>query len=92
MTIEFAQDWFDNNISGEVGYTFDSENETYTKTISENDLNLEFSNDGEFRQIQNKWKKIVFIDLEFSDIILSHTVSVESTGFEIDDTVAIRLV
>lgn len=54
MTIEFAQDWFDNNISGEVGYTFDSENETYTKTISENDLNLEFSNDGEFRQIQNK--------------------------------------
>ena len=50
MTIEIAQDWFDNNISEQQGYTFDSENEVYTKTISEADLNFEFSTDtdGEF--------------------------------------------
>ena len=51
MTIEIDQDWFDNNISGEQGYTFDSENEVYTKTIAEADLNFEFSTDtdGEFQ-------------------------------------------
>ena len=50
MTIEIAQDWFNNNISGQQGYTLDSENEVFIKTISENDLNFEFSGDtdGEF--------------------------------------------
>ena len=50
MTIEIAQDWFDNNISEQQGYTLDSEIEVYTKTISEADLNFEFStdSDGEF--------------------------------------------
>ena len=50
MTIEIAQDWFDNNIPGQEGYTLDSENEVYTKTILEADLNFEFSDDtdGEF--------------------------------------------
>ena len=50
MTIEIAQDWFDNNISGEQGFTLDSENEVYTKVILEADLNFEFSTDtdGEF--------------------------------------------
>ena len=50
MTIEIAQDWFDNNISDQVGYTLDSENEVYTKTIEEADLNFAFSDDsdGEF--------------------------------------------
>ena len=50
MTIEIAQDWFNNNISGQEGYTLDSENEIFTKTISEDDLNFEFSSntDGEF--------------------------------------------
>ena len=52
MTIEIAQDWFDNNISGQVGYTLDSENEVYTKTIEEEDLTFEFSTDtdGEFSE------------------------------------------
>ena len=45
MTIEINQDWFNNNISGEQGYTLDSENEVYTKTILEADLNFEFSTD-----------------------------------------------
>ena len=45
MTIEIAEDWFDNNISGQQGYTLDSENEVYTKTISEADLIFEFSTD-----------------------------------------------
>ena len=45
MTIEIAQDWFNNNISGEQGYTLDSENEVYIKTILEADLNFEFSSD-----------------------------------------------
>ena len=50
MTIEIAQDWFDNNISEQQGYTLDSENEVYTKTIPETDLNFEFSadTDGKF--------------------------------------------
>ena len=52
MTIEIDQDWFNNNISGQQGYTLDSENEVYTKTIPEADLNFEFSadTDGEFSQ------------------------------------------
>ena len=56
MTIEIAQDWFDNNISGEQGFTLDSENEVYTKTILETDLNFEFSTDtdGEFSQFEEK--------------------------------------
>ena len=45
MTIQISQDWFDNNISGQQGYILDSENEVYTKTISEADLNFEFSAD-----------------------------------------------
>ena len=45
MTIEIAQDWFNNNISGQAGYTLDSENEVYTKAISETDLNFEFASD-----------------------------------------------
>ena len=51
MTIQIAQDWFNNNISGQEGYTFDSENEVYTKTIAEADLNFEFSidTDGELK-------------------------------------------
>ena len=50
MTIEIAEDWFNNNIFGETGYTFDSENEIFTKTILEDDLNFEFATDadGEF--------------------------------------------
>ena len=50
MTIAIAQDWFNNNISGEQGFTLDSENEVYTKTILEADLSFEFSTDtdGEF--------------------------------------------
>ena len=56
MTIEIAQDWFDNNISEQQGYTLDSENEVYTKTIEEADLNFEFSTDtdGEISKEQ-KW-------------------------------------
>ena len=59
MTIEIAQDWFDNNISGQQGFTLDSENEVYTKTISETDLNFEFSTDtdGEFSKKKNKSEK-----------------------------------
>ena len=50
MTIEIAQDWFINNISGQEGYTLDSENGVFTKIISEDNLNFEFSTDtdGEF--------------------------------------------
>jgi len=50
MTIEIAQDWFNNNISDQTGYSLDSENEIFTKTILEDDLNFEFSTDtdGEF--------------------------------------------
>ena len=47
MTIEIAEDWFDNNISGQEGFTLDSENEVYRKTISEADLTFEFSGGGE---------------------------------------------
>ena len=49
MTIQIANDWFNNNISGQEGYTLDSENGVYTKTIPEADLNFEFSTDGEFK-------------------------------------------
>ena len=56
MTIQIAQDWFDNNISGEQGFTLDSENEVYTKTILEADLNLEFSTDtdGKFSKFEER--------------------------------------
>ena len=54
MTIEIEKDWYDNNISGQQGYTFDSENDIYTKTILEADLIFEFSTDtdGNFSRIQ----------------------------------------
>ena len=50
MTIEIAQEWFNNKISDQTGYSLDSENEIFTKTILEDDLNFEFSTDtnGEF--------------------------------------------
>ena len=66
MTIEIDQDWFDNNISGEQGYTFDSENEVYTKTIAEADLDFEFSTDtdGEF-QMDHEMKPNHFNHVEF---------------------------
>ena len=54
MTIKIAKDWYDNNVSGEEGYTFDSANEIYTKTITEDELNLEFSPEGEFGKISVK--------------------------------------
>ena len=93
MTIQIAQDWFDNNISEQQGYTLDSDNEVYTKTIDEVDLNFEFSTDtdGECSEEQKQDGK-TFFHLEFSDIILSHTVAVTSTGFAIDDTTSIRSV
>ena len=47
MTVEIAEDWFDNNISGQQGFTLDSENEVYRKTISEADLTFEFSTDSD---------------------------------------------
>ena len=90
MTIEIAEDWFNNNISGETGYTLVSENQIFTKTILEDDLTFEFASDtdGEFL------RKFVqsFCSIEFSDIILSHTVLVSSTGFAISDTTSIRSV
>merc|ERR1712136_692959 len=45
MTIEIAEDWFTNNISGETGYTLDSDNQIFSKTILEDDLTFEFSTD-----------------------------------------------
>ena len=50
MTIEIAEDWFNNNISGSTGYTLVSEDQVFTKTILEDDLTFEFSTDtdGEF--------------------------------------------
>ena len=92
MTIEIAEDWFNNNISGQQGFTLDDENEVYRKTILEADLSFAFSadTDGEFSKEQKHNWKHHFDKLWFSDIILSHTVPVTSTGFAIDDTTSIR--
>ena len=62
MTIEIAQDWFDNNISEQQGYTLDSENEVYTKTIEEEDLTFEFQPIlmVSFQRSKNKTGKIFF--------------------------------
>ena len=54
MKIKIAQDWFDNNVRSEEGYTFDETNKIYTKTITEDELELEFSQNGEFRKISVK--------------------------------------
>ena len=56
MKIKIAKDWFDNNVSRGEGYTFNETNEIYTKTITEDELNLEFSPDGEFGKISVKLK------------------------------------
>ena len=50
MTIEIAENWFDNNISGQQGFILDSDNAVYRKTILEADLSFAFSadTDGEF--------------------------------------------
>ena len=53
MTIEIAKDWFDNNISRHQGYTL--ENEVYTKTILEADLNFEFSTDSDGEFLKDKY-------------------------------------
>ena len=94
MTIEIADDWFDNNISGQQGFTLDSDNAVYRKTILEADLSFAFSadTDGEFLNEQKYNWKYHFDNFLFSDIILSHTVPVTSTGFAIDDTTSIRSV
>ena len=56
MKIRIAKNWFDNNLSGEEGYTFNETSEIYTKTITEDELNLEFSPEGEFEKISVKLK------------------------------------
>ena len=56
MKIKIAKDWFDNNVSRGEGYTFNETNEIYTKTITEDELNLEFSPEGEFEKISVKLK------------------------------------
>ena len=92
MTIEIAQDWFINNISGQEGYTLDSENGVFTKIISEDNLNFEFSadTDGEFLK---EWLHVyIYIHFDLSDIILSHTVPVSSSGFAISEAASIRSV
>ena len=72
MTIEIAQDWFDNNISEQQGFTLDSETEVYTKVILEADLNFEFSTDtdGEFPKKENKTEKyrniLINLDVQIS--------------------------
>ena len=50
MTIEIAEDWFDNNISDQQGFTLDDENKVYRKTTLEADLSFAFSadTDGKF--------------------------------------------
>ena len=54
VTIEIAEDWFDNNISGQQGFTLDSGTAVYRKTILEADLSFAFSadTDGEFSKEQ----------------------------------------
>ena len=52
MTIEIADDWFDNNISGQQGFTLDSDNAVYRKTILEADLSFSFSADTDE---QSRW-------------------------------------
>ena len=90
MTIEIAEDWFNNNIADATGYSLDSEDQIFTKTILEDDLTFEFSTDtdGEFFRVFFQ----SFCSFEFLDIILSHTVPVTSTGFAISDTTSIRSV
>ena len=56
MKIRIAKNWFDNNLSGEEGYTFNETSEIYTKTITEDELNLEFSPEGESEKISVKLK------------------------------------
>ena len=43
LTLEIAEDYFNNNLAGETGYTL--ENGVYTKTVGEDDLTFEFSAD-----------------------------------------------
>ena len=72
MTIEIAEDWFDNNISGQEGFTLDDENEVYRKTILEADLSFAFSadTDGEFSkelkiELEIELKNIILINFDF---------------------------
>ena len=51
MKIQIGKDWFNKNVRSEEGYNFDETNEIYIKTITEDELNLEFSKNGEFRNI-----------------------------------------
>ena len=43
LTLQIAEDYFNNNLEGETGYTL--ENGHYTKTIGEDDLTFGFSAD-----------------------------------------------
>ena len=72
MTIEIAEDWFNNNISGQQGFTLDDENEVYRKTILEADLSFAFSadTDGEFSKEKNLTANIILIDLDFQILSL----------------------
>ena len=72
MTIEIAEDWFDNNISGQEGFTLDDENEVYRKTILEADLSFAFSadTDGEFSKELKIELDIILIKLDFQILSL----------------------
>ena len=96
MTLQIAEDYFNNNLADETGY--DLADGYYSKTIGEDDLNFEFSTDTdgllndikECSYFQTCIVKITFFKY-ISEIILSYTVSVASTGFAISDTASIRL-
>ena len=45
LTLQIAQDYFEDFLASETGYVLDEENGLYTKTIGEADLSFEFASD-----------------------------------------------
>ena len=61
MTIEIAEEWYNNNVSGATGYTLDSENQIFSKTILEDDLTFEFSTDTDSEFVRKFFSVILLI-------------------------------
>ena len=94
LTIQVAEDYYTNNLSGQDGFAF--ADGFYSKQISEEELNFEFSDDAQDGMLRkNNFKNLIpKTSFSFSEIILSHTLNTGSsgTGFSLDDTTSIRSV
>ena len=98
LSLEIDEIYFINNIDDDGSYGWNSGDETYTKTITADNLEFSIDNDGKLHAKLKPFRPdFSFMILNFkrtwvfySDIILSHTIDTKGAQFSIG-TSTVRL-